>query len=250
MDNVAYFESLTSEIKSLQNRIRNFIGSAHWQSEGEWKESVLRMTLRKYLPSNIGVGRGFIITRDGPSTQIDILVYDKSKPTLFSDSDFVLVTQDATLGIIEVKTNVKASEMVDVLSKINGNVELSRRGYASSPPFCGLFVYECQDFDSKRTLADIQNVFKGHAANPINILCFGESHFIRYWDYEPTCPSKRCFKWHSYNLNGMAPAYFIHNIIAYACHHSVLINNNLWFPSQGKEPNKIDEIDMDHSLQK
>lgn len=250
MDNIAYFESLTSEIKSLQNRIRNFIGNAHWQSDGEWKESVLKSILRRYLPNHVGVGSGFIITPDGPSTQIDILIYDKSKPILFSDGDFVLVTQDATLGIIEVKTKVRSTELPDVLRKLDANVSLSRKGYACVQPFFGLFVYECQNFASARTLATIKDVFKGMHANTINFLCFDKSFFIRYWNHDPTYPSNSYYRWHCYNLNRMAPAYFIHNVIEHTCHYSVLMNNDLWFPSQGKEPNKIAEIEQDRTMQK
>ena len=98
-------------MQSLKNRIRNFISDAHWQTDGEWKESILRSVLRRYLPNTTGIGKGFIITKEGPSTQIDILIYDATKPILFKDGDFILVTPDATLGIIEVKTRVKRNDL-------------------------------------------------------------------------------------------------------------------------------------------
>gem|GEM_PF-5958896 len=40
MNTTAYFESLTDEIRSMKNRIRNFIGDVHWLTDGEWKETV------------------------------------------------------------------------------------------------------------------------------------------------------------------------------------------------------------------
>ena len=48
MDAQAYFRSLTEEISALKDRIRNFIGDAHWLSDGLWKESVIKAILRRY----------------------------------------------------------------------------------------------------------------------------------------------------------------------------------------------------------
>jgi len=85
MDANEYFRSLTAEINALKDRIRNFIGEKHWLSDGLWKESVIKAILRRYLPGAAGVGTGFVVTDMGPTTQIDILIYDLTKPVLFRD---------------------------------------------------------------------------------------------------------------------------------------------------------------------
>src|SRR5207302_9189399 len=118
MDTNAYFRSLTAEITALKDRIRNFIGEAHWLSDGLWKESVIRAILRRYWPGAAGVGTGFVITDMGPTSQIDILIYDLTIPVLFRDGDFVIVTADATLGLIEVKTKIQKSEIEERCRKI------------------------------------------------------------------------------------------------------------------------------------
>ena len=69
-----YFESISLDLNALKNRVRNFISDAHWQTDGEWKESVLRNILRRHLPKNIEVGRGFIVRPEDCSTQIDVLI--------------------------------------------------------------------------------------------------------------------------------------------------------------------------------
>jgi hypothetical protein len=69
-----YFKNLTTELESLKNRVRYYIEDAQWQSDGEWKESVLRTILKRHLPKNIGVGRGFIVNVEQATTQIDILI--------------------------------------------------------------------------------------------------------------------------------------------------------------------------------
>ena len=74
MDELDYFRSITLEFKALKDRVYHFIGDHHWLTVGQWRESVLRAVLRRHLPQDIGVGHGFVIMRDGPSTQIDILL--------------------------------------------------------------------------------------------------------------------------------------------------------------------------------
>ena len=53
-----YFKSVTLEIEALKNRVRDFIDDSHWQTDGEWKESVLRSILSRNIPENIKIGRG------------------------------------------------------------------------------------------------------------------------------------------------------------------------------------------------
>lgn len=87
MDTKNHFKSLSLELTALKDRVRNFIDDAHWQTDGEWKESVLRTVLNRNLPYNVEAVRGFVITSHGCSKQIDVLLYDKSKPVLFRDGD-------------------------------------------------------------------------------------------------------------------------------------------------------------------
>ena len=244
MNTAEYFDSLTDELRSLKNRIRHFISDAHWQTDGEWKESILRSVLRRYLPNTINVGNGFIITKEGPSTQIDILIYDTTKPVLFKDGDFVLVTPDATLGVIEVKTKIKRSEFSKILTKIDSIAKLHRRQTVATSPFFGLFSYEESEFDLQFALQTISKVFTGFAVTPIRILSLGESKFIRFWQFDPSDHTKIVDRWHAYELEGKAPAYFLHNAIAYTCQKSVNENDDLWFPKEGKEPHLIETIDM------
>src|SRR5262245_16534154 len=99
-DFLSYHKSLTDELHSLKNRIRDIV--RHWPTDGEQKEVALRTVLRRHLPESIIVGRGFIVTRDQASTQIDLLIVDGNAPTLFKDGDLMIVTPDAVRAIIEV----------------------------------------------------------------------------------------------------------------------------------------------------
>jgi len=241
MDTNAYFRSLTAEITALKDRIRNFIGEAHWLSDGLWKESVIRAILRRYLPGAAGVGTGFVITDMGPTTQIDILIYDLTKPVLFRDGDFVIVTADATLGLIEVKTKIQKSEIEERCRKIFSAAKLVRSQPTVTRPFVGVISIEDTEVTADEMLNPIFNVAGFAGGSDFNCLCLGSSYFVRYWDCSPTNPRRPINRWHAYKIPEMAPAYFIHNVIESLFPQSVNENNRMWYPLEGKEPYRIGE---------
>ena len=115
-DLVAYHKSISAELTSNKNRIRNLIGSVHWLTDGEHKESILRKVIENFAPEIFRIGRGFVCypssrnTDEKSSKQIDILITSKDKPTLYKDIDLHLVTADSVKAIIEVKTKLKKGE--------------------------------------------------------------------------------------------------------------------------------------------
>lgn len=244
MDIEEYFKNLTNEILALKNRVRDYIDDAHWLSDGEWKESVIRTILKRYLPNNIGVGRGFILNFERASTQIDVLLYDKFKPILFQDGDFIITTPDATLGAIEVKTSIRQkNDLRDTLRKMSDVSEfiLPVAPYKEKH-FFGLFTYEEPDSSYSNEVLDIlQDCVNGQRQRIINCICLGKNHFVRFWPGPPDDISGSN-KWHSYQLGNKAPAYFIHNVIDHLCPQWANENKDVWYPESGKENHKISEI--------
>lgn len=98
MDVIKFFKSLTDEINALKNRVRNLLGNGHHLTDGEWKEAVLRTLIRRHIPVSIEIGRGFIVKSGCSSHQIDILFFDRNKPTLFRDRDLYIATQNSGRG--------------------------------------------------------------------------------------------------------------------------------------------------------
>jgi hypothetical protein len=243
LDAEAYFESLTAEVMALKNRIRNFIGAAHWQTDGLWKESVIKAVLRRYLPGAVGVGTGFVVTDAGPTTQIDVLLHDLNKPVLFRDGDFVIVTADAALGLIEVKTRIMQAQLEGVCAKIYDAAKKSRSQHTTTRPFVGVISFEDTNIDPNRMLDAIYNV-AGEAGGPeFNCLSVGSSYFVRFWNLPPKLSNKPINRWHAYHLKNKAPAYFLHNVIEALFPQSILENNRMWYPENGKEDYKIGERD-------
>jgi hypothetical protein len=215
MNNEEYFCSVTAEIESLKNRIRNFV--QHWPTDGEWKESVLRSILRRHISKSIGVGKGFVVGKNKVSTQQDILFYDTSKPVLYQEGDLLILTPEAALGAIEVKTCPTSSEIRTALLKLSDTAELVTHNLRGTPTFFGLFAYEGNP-DIESTLHDLQAAVNKNEWRLINCVSIGDSFFIRYWPHHPSLDQKKLYRrWHSYDLRRKAPAYFVFNVVEHLC---------------------------------
>ena len=134
-----FHKSVTNELYSVKDRIRYLV--RHWPTDGEWKEVELRSVLRRHLPSSVIIGRGFIVKENASSTQIDILIIDAAKPTLFKEGDLFIVTPDAVLGIVEVKTRLDdKKDIIKALGKLSDN-----QNFCSPrriPVWTGLFIFD------------------------------------------------------------------------------------------------------------
>lgn len=244
-----YFINLTKELESLKDRVRHYIDDSHWLSDGEWKESVIRTILRRHLPSNIGVGRGFVVSTEQSSTQIDVLLYDKSKPILFQDGDFIIITRDTVRGIIEVKTKIRQKKDLEkAINKLSDIVQFINPTLAShniEQQFFGLFSYEKPNFNVNEVLGTIQDCVKGQDQRIANCISLGKDYFARFWHYEPDTPGLYSYDtWHDYQLKNKAPAYFIHNVIDHLCPQWADENIKVWYPEDGKENYKLSEMHL------
>jgi hypothetical protein len=234
MDQAEYYRSLTQELDALKGRVRHLIQDQHWQTDGEWKETVLRAVLRRHLPPTVGVGRGFVIGPRSPSTQIDVLLYDTSYPVLHQDGELIFVIPDAVRGIIEVKAALRRHTTTEALSKLVDNAGLLPSG--AKRIFLGLFAYD-EELGPRGTeylFAALQEVAAGKRARAVNHICAGCSAFVRF------CPNDanthaRVDKWFAYSVEQMAAGYFIFNALEATVGEAVRRNIWAWFPRSGKE---------------
>ncbi|HEX8433128.1 MAG TPA: DUF6602 domain-containing protein [Longimicrobium sp.] len=243
MDAAHYYRSLSQELDALKGRVRHLIQDHHWQTDGEWKESVLRALLRRHLPRTIGVGRGFIVGPRQPSSQIDVLLYDTSFPVLHQDGDLVFVTADAVRAIIEVKATLRRNNVPEALRKLAENASLLPDG--AKRVFLGLFGFE-EDLGATGTeflFSALKEVAQGERRRAINHVCVGHSRFVRFWANDPE-KNAQLNKWYAYNVEQMAFGYFVFNALEKAVGESVKQNLWAWFPRDGKEMHRIAEGDL------
>lgn len=230
-----HFESLGLEVQAVKNRVRYLIEGNHWQTDGEWKESVLRSVLRRYLPASVLIGRGFVLASDQASHQLDILIYKAESPVLFRDGDLVILTPDAVLGIIEVKTQLNPSEYRNTAEKLSEDISFIRNHPNCFRVFAGVFSYRSSSGNSEDYLRKTQEVCMAYRKR-ITFASIGENVFLKYWHFQPNSEKAKMYQsWHAYNLPKMAIGYFISNVINSVCPDSLYTNSELWYPNSGKE---------------
>ena len=187
--NLQYQQSISAEFNAIKDRVRFFIEDNHWGEDGHYKEVILINYLRKILPESVGVGTGFVKNNDGLLTnQIDIIIYNRNYPKLFSEGDFVILMPESVLGIVEVKSKANHSSFTKRRKNKNGIIENStidkchRNGeiIGKNDIFNGIFSYET-DYKFSSNFKQI-NLYKQlkEKFGRINHICFNQNYFMRY----------------------------------------------------------------------
>lgn len=246
MNLVKYYKSISTEMMSMKDRIRNIINEQHWLTDGEWKESVLRSVLKRHMPENVGVGRGFVISDSGSTTQIDILLYDTSYPILFRDGDLVFVTPQAVKGIIEVKSKANYGNLRSAFNTLAENSRLIKSNRINLDEiFTGYFAYEK---DQEINEVNLDNVVFNKLqeaymlkCGTVNHVCIGDEGFYKYWEVNPDNADLNLNAWRAYNLNDSCIAYFINNLLNYCSNRKIDSNPRIWFQFDEDNPNRRKE---------
>lgn len=240
VDAQKFQESITKELDTVKDRVRNLIGSSNWGEEGRYKEAILRNVIRRFLPSNLSLGTGFVINKDNNRTQIthqiDIIIYDNTIPILFLEGEFVITTYRNVKAIIEVKTRIRNSDLKCIIKKAEEDGEIIGKRI-----FNGIFSYGHEgDIDSDR----VDDALKS-AEGYVNHLSLGKDIFIRFWNSEdrnrldlPVWDCEGDF-YNIYGLENLSFSYFISNLLDMACSEKL---DDIWwflFPIEGtKEVHK------------
>jgi hypothetical protein len=231
-DFLAYHQSLARELNAVKDRVRNLI--QHWATDGSFKEAALRTVLRRHLPETLQVGTGFIVNRRREcSTQIDLLIVDRSHPTLFKDGDLLIVTPSAVRGIIEVKTTLSGPQAIqEALNKVTDCKLLCQEWPTWSKIFTGLFVYEEANNQSRNLIQAVKQIYDGHRGW-IDALAYGPNVFGMFHESSQLPGNIRLRNaWSIWSVPGLAPAYFLGSILSKLSEHEVFFNPAAWFPGQ------------------
>ena len=141
---IEYLSSLSLEIKSRFNRIRNLIGDKHWLTDGHHKEYLIQGILERFLPNGFVCGRGFVV-RDQDlrviSKEQDLLVVDcrKTMP-LFNESGVIVCFAENVRCAISVKTELSTASLADSIIGLN-----SVPTVASCSVLRGVFAFTISD---------------------------------------------------------------------------------------------------------
>jgi len=238
IDPEKFHKSISKELKVIQDRVRNLIGSAHWGEEGRYKEAVLRSIIRRFLPENVSIGTGFILKKERDeikiSNQIDIIIYDNTYPVLFTEGDFLITTPANVKGIIEVKTELNSSDVMDVVSKATNNGKV-----VDKKIFNGVFVYNKGNMVNNSNINDNLKSALKESKGVVNHICLGEDIFIKFW---PRSPQR---KYSIYRIENLSFSYFISNLAEQTSKSN--LKERWWFLypiKEGKEEYNIEDIDV------
>ena len=114
--------------ETLLARFREAGFISHPGDKGDNREEILREFLQEHLPAKYGVLKGEIIARSGDHTHsADIIIHDAlNAPVLFKGKTAV-VPIESVYGIIEVKSSLSKTELLDTLTKIQAFKRLAPR---------------------------------------------------------------------------------------------------------------------------
>lgn len=250
INTLAYQISISSELNIIKNRVRNLIGDANWGEDGRYKEEKLKEILRTRLPNNLSVGTGFVLNQINHrenivSKQIDILIYDNTHPPIFSEGDFVIVTQHSVKALVEVKSKVLSNrtdknglyKVAEHFSSIVRFPLISR--IDNNRIFRGLISFDFQG-KIKSTVIDDSLRLSGGIINHFSL---GSNIFIRHWlDSEGLDPpiEANCIRnfYNIYDLEGLSHSYFISNLIHMTTTADMSDRYFMDFPIEGSKETK------------
>jgi len=242
MDLIRLFKSISLECEALKDRVRYLIDDGHWPTDGAWKESVLRTMIRRTAPETITVGRGFVLSHDRQSTEIDILIYDSSYPVLYKEGDLVFISPAACKGIVEVKSRLTPATLRTASSKLADVAEFIRTNHRG-PVFVGLFSYEFAGAQVD-ILPLLKEASEGEASRVIDHVVLGEGTFVKYWRRNPQDRVGDYGMWHQYMMHGLSAGYFIHSLVTSMAPTLTLGDGNNYFPREGKELNCVGRLKL------
>jgi len=252
MDSHNFQKSITQELDVIKNRVRNLIGNAHWGEEGRFKEAVLKNVIQRFLPKSISIGTGFILKENDDahtdiSSQIDLIIYDNTKPVLFKEGDFIITTETNVRGIIEVKSKINISNLREVVNSFNRlsifpKISNNEQGRI----FKGLFAFE-NSIKNIETNENLEAIMKNSNVN-INHISFGKNYFLRYWrnnrNLSPPVDINGAF-YSLYKIDDLSFSYFISNLVHITSNEELNDRYQFSFPIQGtKEVRRKKTIEL------
>lgn len=158
-------------------------------------------------------------------------------PILYRDGDLVFVTPSACRGIVEVKSNTSLPEFRAAAKKLADNAEFIRGLSSDFHIFVGFYSYDVRTTKCRPFLNALNNAADGEDARVIDHAVLGPCKLIKYWPSDPHQEQARLGydQWHLYNLNRMAPGYFIHNLLLSVSKKLAAQRESTWFPRESKE---------------
>lgn len=145
-----YLEDIAQEMRHKSDVIRRDF-ARHRPSAGDNREDLVEKFLIDHLPKRLGTSTGLVISHDGEfSSQADLLVVDNQNNVPFHPQSPKKVWPiEAVYALIEVKTHLNPSDLVDAVSKGRKFKRLPRQYCdTGTPPRIKESLFVIWSFDS------------------------------------------------------------------------------------------------------
>lgn len=154
----AFLESWADELTSRSNRVRNLIGDAHWLSDGNHKEALVRDFIQRHAPRQMTISNGFVKSPFGRghcSPEIDILVADPSMHApLFAESDLYIAPPISVAAHVQVKTSYAKNELVSALQNVHDSQAIIATHAQAARVWRGIFFFTVPDGRTQISVLD------------------------------------------------------------------------------------------------
>jgi len=229
-----YFKSLGDELLSQHNRVRNLIGNRHWVSDGHHKEYLLTSLLKRYIPANVILSRGFIVDPNDSelcSKEQDIIaVSTKEHGPLFNQGGLIVALSNTVIASISIKTKMTRKEIKNTVENQNTAKSVIASSAEGLPPlYCAGYFFEANEsihknpssvFDIYKEAVDLYPIrklllFQSPCLVPgPDIMCCGDKYVytIRSENHSDSCKQKQV-KILGYDCDHLAVAVFLATIL-------------------------------------
>lgn len=119
---------LAQEITASSQRVLQY--TKNRSGTGLHRERLVESFIRKFAPSGIAFGSGFIYSEKEVSLQVDILGYDRENfGPIYDEGGYVVVNPFSVISVIEVKSVLNNNSLKDAFqnviscTKINKNIQ-------------------------------------------------------------------------------------------------------------------------------
>jgi hypothetical protein len=134
-------------------------------------------------------------------------------------------------AIIEVKTKLTPYELRNALAKLGNDVARIRQQGVSC--MAGLFIYEAGILDDAKILRALHTAAAKDPARAIDFVAAGPGLFAQYSERALRGKGGQPPLWYAYNLDSLAPAYFLSHFAWRSADERSEEMRFAWFPLRG-----------------
>lgn len=140
----------------------------HNLSDGRFKEDLIKMIL-EVIPQRYSVSNGFIIdSEENTSKEIDLIIYDEVYVPRFFIDTYAVIPIESVVGIVQVKTTLKKSELLSSIDNLNSIDHLKpKKGGKIITASNGTIIEE------KRSILPLKILVTGKSTTPLSAEKFG-----------------------------------------------------------------------------